>query len=172
MEIKTIPVIDESGNATFKDKCTIADILRYAIACSDIQTVKALIDEMDNLDKQPETLDGEQLKPTYEQLEELYNAQCGCTDEWAEKLSQAEAEKAELVKANELISLEKMLPIFGNGERVIIFTQNHNFSGEQYFDVEADALNDAFYEHQEDMPEVCQFATHWMPLPAPPKDKP
>jgi hypothetical protein len=48
--------------------------------------------------KQPDTLDGEPLKPTYEQLESLYFAQCECTDEWVRKYEQSQADKVELVR--------------------------------------------------------------------------
>lgn len=48
-----------------------------------------------DIETQPENLDGESLKPTYDQIEQMYFAQCEATDEWADKykLSQEENEK-------------------------------------------------------------------------------
>ncbi|HJV75401.1 MAG TPA: DUF551 domain-containing protein [Noviherbaspirillum sp.] len=72
-------------------------------------------------------------------------------------------------KVPEWISVKDRLPPFGECLRVLIYTEGSEFAGEQFFDVNADSLNECFYEQPEDMPEVCQHATHWMPLPAAPQ---
>lgn len=60
------------------------------------------------------------------------------------------------------------LPKMGEGIRVLIYTEGHDFGGEQYFDVLADDLNECAFPDPEQQPEVCRYATHWMPMPAPP----
>lgn len=65
------------------------------------------------------------------------------------------------------IRLTDSMPPFGEDARVLIYTEGTEFAGEQFFDVKADKLNDAYFEYPEDMPEICQHATHWMPLPFP-----
>lgn len=57
------------------------------------------------------------------------------------------------------ISVEDKLP--EPGVRVIIFTKDHDFSGERYFDVESNTLNECFYTDPDDQPGICRFATHW-----------
>lgn len=52
--------------------------------------------------------------------------------------------------------------------RVLIYTEGSDFQGEQFFDVKANQLDQSNYEAPEDMPEVCQHATHWTPRPAVP----
>jgi hypothetical protein len=47
----------------------------------------------------------------------------------------------------------------------VIYPEGYDFNGEQYFDVEYESLNENLYEHAEDQPEVCRFATHWIPRP-------
>jgi hypothetical protein len=47
--------------------------------------------------------------------------------------------------------------------RVLIYTEGHDFNGEQFFDVKAEDLT--AFEDPEDQPEVCLYATHWMPRP-------
>jgi hypothetical protein len=54
-------------------------------------------------------------------------------------------------------------------KRVLIYTEGVDFAGQQFFDVGADSLNDAFYADFLDMPEECRAATHWMYLPYPPR---
>lgn len=39
-EVITEPMIDAEGNATFPESCTVSDIVRYAIKCSDLETVQ------------------------------------------------------------------------------------------------------------------------------------
>lgn len=70
-------------------------------------------------------------------------------------------EKNRIVKTMEFVKLTDRLPVFHEGRRVIIFTEGHDFAGEQYFDVEADSLNECFYPDPYDQPEVCRHASHW-----------
>lgn len=69
------------------------------------------------------------------------------------------------------IKLSDRLPITEfDGERVLIYTEGYDFAGQQVFDVKTDHLNECFFaDPEEQMPEVCQAASHWMPLvrPAP-----
>lgn len=51
-------------------------------------------------------------------------------------------------------------------DRVLIYTQNVDFSGEQFFDVQTETLNECIYKDPEDQPEVCRHATHWAARPA------
>lgn len=51
--------------------------------------------------------------------------------------------------------------------RVLIYTQDFDFNGEQFFDVNANWLNECYFEKESDQPEVCSSASHWMPLPVP-----
>ncbi len=45
-EVLKPPKIKKNGNAVFKESCSVADVIRYAVACSDIETVKYIVDEM------------------------------------------------------------------------------------------------------------------------------
>ncbi|MGF6996822.1 hypothetical protein [Paraburkholderia sp. GAS32] len=47
--------------------------------------------------------------------------------------------------------------------RVLVYTEGHDFNGEQFFDVKAEDLTG--FEDPEDQSEVCRYATHWMPRP-------
>ena len=50
--------------------------------------------------------DEDPIKPTYEQLEQLYFAQCEATDEWARKCEHLEAENSKLIHdLNQYISI-------------------------------------------------------------------
>lgn len=49
--------------------------------------------------------------------------------------------------------------------RVLIFTEGADFAGEQYFDVNSEFLNEAYFEDPDNQPEVCRHATHWAPRP-------
>lgn len=68
----------------------------------------------------------------------------------------------------EWIKLSDKMPHPDEHSRVLIYTEGYDFNGEQVFDVEAEALNECFYANPCDQPEVCQVASHWMPLPLPP----
>lgn len=50
-------------------------------------------------------------------------------------------------------------------DRVLIYTEGHDFNGEQVFDVKTETLNESFYADPGDQPEVCKLATHWAPRP-------
>lgn len=65
------------------------------------------------------------------------------------------------------VAVKDRLPPFGEDLRVLIYTEGSDFAGEQFFDVKADHLNDAYWEDENDMPEVCRHATHWKLLPYP-----
>lgn len=47
-EIITNPKINKYGNAIFQEKCSISDLIRYAIKCSDLETVKYLVNNWEN----------------------------------------------------------------------------------------------------------------------------
>ncbi|MDD3676042.1 DUF551 domain-containing protein [Thauera propionica] len=51
-------------------------------------------------------------------------------------------------------------------DRVLIYTAGRDFNGEQVFSVEAETLNECFYDDPDDQPEICRAATHWMPHPS------
>lgn len=61
--------------------------------------------------------------------------------------------------------LTERLPDPEEHSRVLIYTADHDFDGEQYFDVEAESLNALYFENPEDMPETAAYATHWAPRP-------
>lgn len=57
------------------------------------------------------------------------------------------------------------LPAYGEGLRVVIYTEGYDFAGEQFFHIAADALTECGFE---DMPsskdrEVAARASHWIP---------
>lgn len=64
------------------------------------------------------------------------------------------------------IRLSDRMPNPGEHDRVLIYTEGHDFNGEQVFDVKAEALNECFYADPDDQPEVCKAASHWMIHPA------
>jgi light-regulated signal transduction histidine kinase (bacteriophytochrome) len=66
----------------------------------------------------------------------------------------------------EWISLTDRMPNPDEHDRVLIYTQGHDFDGEQVFDVKAETLRECYYEYPADQPEVCQYATHWAARPA------
>lgn len=66
-----------------------------------------------------------------------------------------------------MIALTDRLPNPDEHPRVIIYTEGHDFAGQQFFDVDAHSLNKDFFEHPDDQPEECRLATHWMPHPLP-----
>lgn len=66
-----------------------------------------------------------------------------------------------------MIALADRLPNPDENSRVIIYTQGHDFAGQQFFDVDADSLKVESFEHPDDQPEECRLATHWMPRPFP-----
>lgn len=59
--------------------------------------------------------------------------------------------------------LTDRLPPYDDSLRVLIYTAEHDFNGEQFFDVRATDL----YSRPDDDPrsEVCDFATHWSERP-------
>jgi len=61
----------------------------------------------------------------------------------------------------EWIKLTDRMPNPDEHGRVLIYTEDHDFNGEQVFDVKAEALNECFYADLDDQPEVCKHATHW-----------
>lgn len=61
-----------------------------------------------------------------------------------------------------LRSLKNSTPDLIEHPRVLIYTENDNFSGQQFFDIDSSYL----YQSKEDMSEICRVATHWMPLPS------
>lgn len=63
--------------------------------------------------------------------------------------------------------LDDRLPDPDEWPRVLIYTEGHDFNGEQFFDVQADSLNESFYPDHNDQPEVSRYASHWAPLPIP-----
>lgn len=63
------------------------------------------------------------------------------------------------------IKLTDRMPNPEEHPRVLIYTEGSDFAGEQFFDVKAESLNEAYYEDPADQPEVCQHATHWAPRP-------
>lgn len=66
-----------------------------------------------------------------------------------------------------MIALADRLPNPEENPRVIIYTQGHDFAGQQFFDVDAHSLNKDSFEHPDDQPEECHLATHWTPRPFP-----
>lgn len=67
--------------------------------------------------------------------------------------------------------VSERLPEFDETLRVLIYTEGHDFGGEQFFDVKAVDLYDPSHP-DEVRPEVCEYASHWMPLPYPRKETP
>lgn len=66
-----------------------------------------------------------------------------------------------------MIALTDRLPNPEEHPRVIIYTEGHDFAGQQFFDVDTHSLNKDSFEHPDDQPEECNLATHWMPRPFP-----
>ena len=66
----------------------------------------------------------------------------------------------------EWIKLTDRMPNPDEHDRVLIYTEGHEFNGEQVFDVKAETLNECFYADPEDQPEECKVASHWMPHPS------
>ncbi len=83
-------------------------------------------------------------------------------DEKAEAEAQMQA-----MRANDWIKLTDRLPNPEEYPRVLIYTEDDDFGGEQFFDVKTDSLNECFYDSPEEQPAVCRCATHWRPLPIP-----
>lgn len=67
-----------------------------------------------------------------------------------------------------MIKIADRLPDPEEDKRVLIYTEGYDFAGEQFFDVKAESLYPQVDEEGDDArPEVCQYASHWMPLPLP-----
>lgn len=64
------------------------------------------------------------------------------------------------------IKLTDRMPNPDEHGRMLIYTEGHDFNGEQVFDVQAETLNECFYADPEDQPEECKVASHWMPHPS------
>ena len=64
------------------------------------------------------------------------------------------------------VSVSRCLPNPEEHPRVLIYTEEYAFDGEQVFDVRAEGLNERFFTHPDEQPEVCRVASHWMPHPA------
>jgi hypothetical protein len=67
-------------------------------------------------------------------------------------------------RQNGMISLKHCAPPYGEGMRVLVYTEGVDFAGEQFFEIAADDLYEYYEKH-----EVVAAATHWMPLPYPSK---
>ena len=65
----------------------------------------------------------------------------------------------------EWIKLTDRMPNPDEYDRVLIYTEGHDFNGEQVFDVKAETLNECLYADPDDQPEVCKCATHWTTRP-------
>ena len=65
------------------------------------------------------------------------------------------------------VSVNDRLPNPDDGLRVLIYTEDFDFAGQQFFDVEAESLNEFYYRDPETQPKECRCASHWMPLPYP-----
>ncbi|MEJ1403070.1 MAG: hypothetical protein RPU61_04710 [Candidatus Sedimenticola sp. (ex Thyasira tokunagai)] len=63
----------------------------------------------------------------------------------------------------EWVKLTERLPVFDENLRVLIHTAEHDFNGEQFFDVRASDLYDG--PDGEPRSEVCAVATHWIERP-------
>lgn len=61
----------------------------------------------------------------------------------------------------EWIAVTDRLPDPEMHRRVLIYTGDHYFAGEQYFDVAAEDLHSRNFDGPEDMPETAACATHW-----------
>lgn len=64
------------------------------------------------------------------------------------------------------IKLTDRMPNPDEHGRVLIYTDGHDFNGEQVFDVKVEMLNECFYDDPDDQPEVCRVASHWMQHPS------
>lgn len=60
-----------------------------------------------------------------------------------------------------MIKLTDKMPPMGEGKRVLVYVKQTG----QFHGVNADELNDAFYDNPDDMSEICRNATHWMEIP-------
>lgn len=69
-----------------------------------------------------------------------------------------------------LVSMAVRMPDPAEHPRVLIYTEGVDFNGEQFFDVDAESLNECRFESPDDQPEVCRHASHWMPLPPAPQE--
>ena len=49
-----------------------------------------------------------------------------------------------------------------DNRRVVIYTQDDDFGGVQFFEVNADHLCEASFQDEADQPEECRLATHWI----------
>lgn len=61
--------------------------------------------------------------------------------------------------------LTDLLPDPEEHDRVLIYTEDFDFAGAQYFDVRAVDLNECSFEYELDQPEECRCASHWSPRP-------
>ncbi|MGE5623108.1 MAG: DUF551 domain-containing protein [Bacillota bacterium] len=108
-----------------------------------------------------------------DRLDPAYIAQClqsmkSTATERSEEVTPAQAQQNEKAASDaRWVSVNDRLPPFGENHRVLIYTEGYDFNGEQFFDVQADSLNEESFEYPEDMPEVCRYASHWMWLPLP-----
>lgn len=68
-------------------------------------------------------------------------------------------------RSTEWIELSDRMPNPEEHNRVLIYTQGHDFAGAQVFDVKAETLNECMYADPEDQPEICKHATHWAERP-------
>lgn len=72
--------------------------------------------------------------------------------------AEGQAEQARL----RLIPLTERMPDPDKHHRVVVYTEGVDFAGQQFFDVEAESLNENRYADPADQPEVCRYATHWI----------
>jgi len=63
------------------------------------------------------------------------------------------------------IKLTDRMPNPDEHNRVIIYTEGTDFNGEQVFDVRSESLNEYSYADEDEQPEECKHATHWMEHP-------
>jgi len=63
------------------------------------------------------------------------------------------------------VLLNAALPNPEEYPRVLIYTKNDTFDGKQYFDVDANHLNEEFFADPSLQPKECKAATHWTALP-------
>lgn len=61
-----------------------------------------------------------------------------------------------------LIPLTERMPDPDKHPRVVVYTEGTDFAGEQFFDVQAESLNENYYADPADQPEICRYATHWI----------
>lgn len=64
-----------------------------------------------------------------------------------------------------MIPVSERMPDPGEHARVLVFTEGHDFGGQQFFDVLAEDLNENYWDG--DQPEHLRLATHWCPRPHP-----